>query len=168
MSTANGYPDQYSIDQDRQRIAGISLVLKGLWVDEGRVFAKWCPKSRWLQRTALDLLRHDLKPALSRRCKYLKGHGGVKGAVRYLDRVIDRYVYVARFDVVSYYESMDHALLLGSLSQAAIGGDLRAIVSDYLALPDKPGDAKQTPTPPPLFGFVIYIYPVHLPAGGWE
>ena len=31
MNTANGYPDQYSIDQDRQRIARMSLVLKGLW-----------------------------------------------------------------------------------------------------------------------------------------
>ena len=142
MSTANGYPDQYSIDQDRKAIAGARLVLKGLWVNEGRWFAKWCPKSRLTQRTALNLLRQDLKPTLSRRCKHLKGHGGVKGAVRYLNRVVDRYAYVARFDVVSYYESMDHALLLGSLRQAGIGGDLRAIVSDYLALPDKPDTGK--------------------------
>ena len=113
MSTANGYPDQYSIDQDRETIAGQSLALKGLWHDEGRWFAKWCPKSRLTQRTALNLLRHDLKPVLNRRCKHLKGHGGVKGTVRYLNRVVDRYAYVARFDVVSYYESMDHALLLG-------------------------------------------------------
>jgi hypothetical protein len=142
MRGLSGYPDQFTLDQDRQRIAGMSLVLKGLWVDEGRWFAKWCPKSRWLQRTALDLLRHDLKPVLSRRCKHLKGHGGVKGAVRYLNRVVDRYAYVARFDVVSYYESMDHALLLNSLRQAGIGGDLGAIVADYLALPDKPDTGK--------------------------
>ncbi len=137
-----GYPDQYSINQDRKAIAGASLDLLSLWHNEGRCFAKWCPKSRLLQRTALNLLRHDLKPALSRRCKHLKGHGGVKGTVRYLNRVADRYAYVARFDVVSYYESMDHALLLGSLSQAGIGSDLRAIVADYLALPDKPHRGK--------------------------
>ena len=142
MRGLSGYPDQFTLDQDRQRIAGMSLVLKGLWHEEGRWFAKWCPKSRWLQRTALDLLRHDLKPVLSRRCKHLKGHGGVKGAVRYLNRVVDRYAYVARFDVVSYYESMDHASLLGSLSQAGIGCDLRTVVSDYLALPDKPDTGK--------------------------
>ena len=142
MNAANGYPDQYSIDQDRKKIAGASLTLSGLWYAEGRWFAKWCPKSRLLQRTALNLLRHDLKPTLSRRCKHLKGHGGVKGAVRYLNRVADRYAYVARFDVVSYYESMDHRLLLNSLRQAGIGGDLRAIVSDYLALPDKPHRGK--------------------------
>ena len=142
MTAANGYPDQFTLDQDRQKIAGQSLALKGLWHDEGRWFAKWCPKSRLTQRTALNLLRHDLKPTLSRRCKHLKGHGGVKGTVRYLNRVVDRYAYVARFDVVSYYESMDHALLLGSLSQAGIGSDLRAIVSDYLALPDKPHRGK--------------------------
>ena len=137
MSTANGYPDQYSIDQDRKKIAGASLTLSGLWYAEGRWFAKWCPKSRLLQRTALNLLRHDLKPALSRRCKHLKGHGGVKGTVRYLNRVVDRYAYVARFDVVSYYESMDHGLILKSLRQAGIGGDLKAIVADYLVLPDR-------------------------------
>jgi RNA-directed DNA polymerase len=37
---------------------------------------------------------------------------------------------------------MDHALLLGSLRQAGIGSDLRSIVADYLALPDKPDTGK--------------------------
>ena len=137
MSTANGYPDQYSIDQDRKTIADASLDLLSLWYDEGRCFAKWCPKSRLIQRMALDLLRHDLKPHLSRRCKHLKGHGGVKGAVRDLNRVVDRYAYVARFDVVAYYESMHHGLLLESLRQANVGCDLKTVVTDYLALPDR-------------------------------
>jgi len=137
-----GYTDQYSIDQDRKTIADASLDLLSLWHSEGRCFAKWCPKSGLLQRTALNLLRHDLKPVLNRRCKHLKGHGGVKGAVRYLNRVVDRYAYVARFDVVSYYESMDHGLILKLLTQAGIGGDLKAIVTDYLALPDKPHRGK--------------------------
>jgi hypothetical protein len=44
---------------------------------------------------------------------------------------------VARFDVVSYYESMDHGLILKLLTQAGIGGDLERIVTDYLVLPDK-------------------------------
>ena len=138
MSTANGYADQYSIDQDRKRIAGARLVLRGLWYNEGRWFAKWCPESRVIQRTALNLLRHDLRPALSRRCKHLKGHGGVKGAVRDLNRVVDRYAYVARFDVVAYYESMHHGLLLESLRQANVGCDLKTVVTDYLALPTDP------------------------------
>ena len=142
MSTANGYPDQYSIDQDRKTIADASLDLLSLWHGEGRCFAKWCPKSRLLQRTALNLLRHDLKPHLSRRCKHLKGHGGVKGTVRYLNRVIDRYAYVARFDVVAYYESIDHRLLRGLLDSAGIGADLNQIVTDYLALPDRPHRGK--------------------------
>ena len=67
---------------------------------------------------------------------------GLKGRFVILNQVVDRYAYVARFDVVSYYESMDHALLLNSLRQAGIGGDLGAIVADYLALPDKPDTGK--------------------------
>ncbi len=137
-----GYPDEWSIDQDRQAVAGGRLALWGLWYDEGRWFAKWCPKSGFIQRIALDLLRHDLKPVLSRRCKHLKGHGGVKGTVRYLRRVVDRYAYVARFDVVAYYESVDHALLLGLLDKAGIDADLDQIVVDYLALPDRPNTGK--------------------------
>ena len=57
--------------------------------------------------------------------------------MRYLRRVVDRYAYIARFDVVSYYESIDHALLLGLLNGASIGADLCRIVTDYLALPDR-------------------------------
>jgi len=136
------YTDQWSIGEDRKRIADAALVLEGLWYDEGRCFAKWCRKSRRIQRIALDLLRHDLKPHLSRRCKHLKGHGGVKGAVRYLRRVIDHYRYVARFDVLAYYESIDHSLLRGLLDKAGIGADLGRIVADYLALPDKPHRGK--------------------------
>ena len=137
MTASLGYTDQWSIDQDRKKIAGARLVLWGLWYDEGRWLAKWCPRSRVIQRTALDLLRHDLKPHLSRRCKHLKGHGGVKGTVRYLRRVVEHHTYVARFDVVAYYESVDHALLLGLLDRAGVDADLQRIVADYLALPDR-------------------------------
>jgi len=142
VTASLGYTDQWSIDQDRKKIAGARLVLWGLWYDEGRWFAKWCPRSRVIQRIALDLLRHDLKPHLSRRCKHLKGHGGVKGTVRYLRRVVDRYRYVARFDVMAYYESVDHALLRGLLDRAGIDADLQRIVADYLALPDRPNTGK--------------------------
>ena len=52
--------------------------------------------------------------------------------------MVDRYAYVARFDVVAYYESMHHGLLLESLRQANVGCDLKTVVTDYLALPDRP------------------------------
>ncbi len=39
--------------------------------------------------------------------------------------------------MVSYYESIDHRLLLGLLNGAGIGADLCRIVTDYLALPDR-------------------------------
>ena len=79
-----GYPDEWSIDQDRQAVAGGRLALWGLWYDEGRWFAKWCSKSRVIQRIALNLLRHDLKPVLSRRRKHLKGHGVVDGVTLFI------------------------------------------------------------------------------------
>jgi hypothetical protein len=41
--------------------------------------------------------------------------------------VVDRYAYVARFDVAAYEESMDYGLLLKLLNQAGIKCDLKTI-----------------------------------------
>jgi len=41
--------------------------------------------------------------------------------------VVDRYAYVAHFDMAAYDESMDHGLLLKLLTQAGIKCDLKTI-----------------------------------------
>ena len=68
--------------------------------------------------------------------RHLKGHGGVKGALRYIARRQANYRYVARFDVARYYESMRHDLLLDLLERMGASSQSRAIVKDYLRLPD--------------------------------
>jgi hypothetical protein len=47
-----------------------------------------------------------------------------------------QYRYVARFDIRSYYESMNHGVLLKLLEDAGIDAEGYALVSDYLSLPD--------------------------------
>jgi len=113
------------------------LQLENTWLDDGRLFALWHPHSRAvLQRTRIRLHR-ELHGKLYRTCVHLKGHGGVKGALRYIARRQPNYRYVARFDVARYYESMRHDLLLDLLEQMGASSQSRAVVKDYLRLPDR-------------------------------
>jgi len=113
------------------------LQLENTWLDDGRLFALWHPHSRAvLQRTRIRLHR-ELRGKLYRTCFHLKGHGGVKGALRYIARRQPNYRYVARFDVARYYESMRHDLLLDLLEQMGASSQSRAVVKDYLHLPDR-------------------------------
>ena len=73
------------------------LQLENTWLDDGRLFALWRPHSRaLLQRTRIRLHR-ELRGKLYRSCAHLKGHGGVKGALRYIARRQPNYRYVACF-----------------------------------------------------------------------
>ena len=82
------------------------------------------------------VLYDQLKPHLSRRCSHIKGHGGVKLSVRYSQRLCNHFGYVARFDVRSYYSSMDHQIILDLLRQYQVTPAVISIVSKYLSLPD--------------------------------
>ncbi len=113
------------------------LVLEGTWFQEGRLFARWSPASRaLLKETKLQLyrvLRSKLRPS----CTHLKGHGGVKGAIRALSRLTRSFRYVARFDVARYYESIDHATLLELLTRLGVSREQRALTEEALRLPDR-------------------------------
>ena len=41
---------------------------------------------------------------------------------------LPKYAYVARFDVASYYDSIDHAVLLRLLAEAGVAHDLLMLV----------------------------------------
>ena len=59
-----------------------------------------------------EILQARLQPLLSRACYHLKGHGGLKGAVREVLKVLPSYRFFFKTDVRSYYESIDHYTLL--------------------------------------------------------
>ena len=82
------------------------------------------------------VLSDQLKPHLSHRCSHIKGHGGVKLSVRYCQRLCNNFGYVARFDVRSYYSSMDHQIILNLLRKYQVTPAVISIVSEYLSLPN--------------------------------
>ena len=58
------------------------LTLSNRWRAEARSFVRWSPQSQMLLRRAKAELGSQFQRHLSSRCAHLKGHGGVKGAVR--------------------------------------------------------------------------------------
>ena len=64
---------------------------------------------------ALTIAIAPLLP-ISRRCTHVKGHGGLKFAVRDVHQHLQDNSFVMRTDVKAFYESIDHHLLLEKLA----------------------------------------------------
>jgi len=109
---------------------------QGLWTEDGHLLAKWTDESKQILADAYQYLYKALKPHLSRRCMHVKGNYGVKGAMRLLYRVGGKYKYVARYDVNSYYKSIDHQVMLDLLKDLMIDDELIDIVAQLLSVPD--------------------------------
>jgi hypothetical protein len=62
---------------------------------------------------------------------------GVKGAVKGLVQHINAFRFAARFDIASYYDSIQHHTLLDLLDKAGVEESFRALVRQYLELPDQ-------------------------------
>ena len=81
-------------------------------------------------------LRSKLLKWLTPRCTLVKNRGGVKGTIRWLSSRLKDYKFVARFDIASYYNSINHSQLL-DLVKKEIGSDyLYDIVKNYIQMPD--------------------------------
>ncbi|WP_295583921.1 RNA-directed DNA polymerase [uncultured Lamprocystis sp.] len=113
------------------------LHLCGLWCDEGHRCVRWSPESRERIRAALPDLRAQLAAVLRPCCTHLAGHGGVKGTVRWAQSMTERLPFVARFDIRSYYESIDHRVLLDQLVQAGVSPEGCDLIRAYLDVPDR-------------------------------
>jgi len=112
------------------------LTLHNTWFENGHKFVRWSPDTSGLLKHVKTVLYDQLKPHLSRRCSHIKGHGGVKLSVRYCQRLCNNFGYVARFDVRSYYSSMDHQIILNLLRKYQVTPAVISIVSEYLSLPN--------------------------------
>ncbi|MBB85430.1 MAG: hypothetical protein CL931_16600 [Deltaproteobacteria bacterium] len=65
--------------------------------------------------------------------------GGVKGALRQLQRRMPTARFVARLDIAAYYTSMHHDVIKAQVKEAGLGAHHRKLIADYLALPDSQG-----------------------------
>ena len=138
------------------------LSLRAVWTAEQRRMARWSPRSRRQLVAALPRLKRALRPALHRLCSHREGCGGVKGAVRRIQRSLPRARYVARFDIAAYYNSIRHDRMLALLGEAGVAQRECELVRDYLALPDTRGTGRgltASGSLSPLLG-ALYLAPL--------
>jgi hypothetical protein len=118
------------------------LLMRNTWFEDGHKFVRWSPDTSSLLKHVKTVLHNQLKPHLSRRCSHIKGNGGVKLSVRYSQRLCNHFGYVARFDVRSYYKSLDHHIILNLLRHYHVTPPVIRIVSEYLTHPDHKNTGK--------------------------
>ena len=112
----------------------IKLVSK--WYDDNLQFAKWSDSSSKILKLAFFRLRESIIRKLGAYCMHLKGRGGIKGSVRCIYNKINSYPYAARFDIESFYGSINHKVLFRQLDKLNIDPSLMLIIRDYVKIPD--------------------------------
>jgi RNA-directed DNA polymerase len=112
------------------------LKLNRLWFLEGRKMALWSESSRSLLQHQTRVITQQLAPAITRSCTHVRGHGGVKGALRQIQRRMPKAKFVARFDIAAYYTSMRHDVIEAQVAATDLDAHHRKLIADYLALPD--------------------------------
>lgn len=81
---------------------------------DGEVIHLW-PALDALVLKALTVLLAEMLP-ISAACTHVKGHGGLKYAVRSAYEQLPNHRFVLRTDVKQYYASIDHFLLMDKLA----------------------------------------------------
>lgn len=65
-------------------------------------------------------------------CTHLRGHGGLKGAIRAVQAALPQHRYVFRTDVKSYYASIDHHKLMDQLAAHVKDRDALNLLWQYM------------------------------------
>jgi RNA-directed DNA polymerase len=118
------------------------LELRRLWYLDGRKMALWSEPSRRRLRRETRTISQILLPHIPRSCTHVRGHGGVKGALRQIQRRMPKAKFVARFDIAAYYTSMRHDVIEALVAATDLDPHQRGLIADYLALPDTRGSGR--------------------------
>jgi len=78
----------------------------------GETIALWSSQDALIIKVLASIIQEKLKLFLLKTCYHLKGHGGLKGAVRDVMKQLPKYKFFCKTDVHSYYDSIDHYTLL--------------------------------------------------------
>jgi hypothetical protein len=78
----------------------------------GETIALWSSRDALILKVLTWIIQEKLRPILLKTCYHLKGHGGLKGAVREVTRQYRKYRFFCKTDVLFYYDSIDHYTLL--------------------------------------------------------
>ncbi|RZB38005.1 MAG: hypothetical protein SRB2_00351 [Desulfobacteraceae bacterium Eth-SRB2] len=98
----------------------------------GETIALWSSRDALIIKVLTGIIQERLKPFLLKTCYHLKGHGGLKGAVRNVMKQLPKYKFFCKTDVHSYYDSIDHYALLMNLHDYIVDQTIIGYVWQFL------------------------------------
>ena len=90
-------------------------VQKKITLSSGETIALWSSCDALIIKVLTFIIQHELRLFLSKTCYHLKGHGGLKGAVKDVAQSIHSHTFFCKTDVKLYYDSIDHFTLFMKL-----------------------------------------------------
>ena len=99
--------------------------------DAGRL-TRWCAADAVVLKAFALVLGPLLDNQIDRRCTHLKGRGGLKGACRTLGASIKHFRYVFKSDVASFYDSMNHDIVMQHAQTVMTDKRLLNLLHQYL------------------------------------
>ncbi len=118
------------------------LKLDSKWHNGNLQLASWSTASKTLLKKVFFLLREIILRESGAYCMHLKGRGGIKGAARLIQRKLPEYTYVAKFDIKSYYASIEHQILFKELTHLKLDKALLNVIYQYVIIPDSNNNGK--------------------------
>jgi RNA-directed DNA polymerase len=105
-------------------------LLSRVTLQNGEEVELWTARDAVVMKALALVLPQHLP--LSPRCTHLKGHGGLKHAVREVLTALPQHRFVLKTDVRAYYASIDHQLLLDRLAIYISDRQILNIIGQYL------------------------------------
>jgi RNA-directed DNA polymerase len=79
---------------------------------DGKYYSRFSSRDAVVLKAVAMILDSIIIEDVGDRCFHLKGHGGLKGAIREASSLIKDYTYVIKSDVADFYASTNHKILL--------------------------------------------------------
>jgi len=98
----------------------------------GETIALWSSKDALIIKVLTGIIQENLRPFLFKTCYHLKGHGGLKGAVRDVMKQLPKYKFFCKTDVYLYYDSIDHYTMLMKLHDYIVDRTIIGYVWQFL------------------------------------
>jgi RNA-directed DNA polymerase len=135
-------------EQHRERICGELLAgayqlspVQVFGSRDGHRLTRWSAQDSVVLKALSWVLTQDWMPHIDSRCHHVKGHGGLKGAVKEVAHAIKDsaqrlmsggYRYVVKSDIADFYASMDHATLLELCERRVKDARVLELLSQYM------------------------------------
>jgi len=116
-----------------QLLAGTYLLspISAYSTKKGRL-TRWSAQDAVVLKALSQIITPHVSQIVGLACCHLKDHGGLKGGVRQVKTNLKDYRYVLKSDVASFYDSMDHQIVLETVKESIKDKRIISLIHQYM------------------------------------